>query len=312
MKDDKTDKITSDHVYKAIKDKFSDPQRYATMSEVNCGTGYAGKSWIDALVISLWPSDGLHRMAFEIKVSRADFLSEMKKHAKNEFFREHCHEFWYATAKGVVKSDDEIPEGCGWMCMRGKNQLVIQKQAQRKADVLNDDLFIASIARSCFNAQGNQREILENEIMNSPNFKSKKAVCEAVRSFIKSRGGGYWNSFDKNKEEVIESLNLATVDKEHRVNAEQIEQNLNNIRTIFSKFLTDILPMAAHTLIDVDDMGSFLVNAYGYSNDDKVYRMLTDLYKSIKKRTSYGNQKKLAKEELKFFEELLKGENKYD
>jgi len=306
----KPDKITADNVYRAIRNKYSDRQRYAVMSEVNCGTGFAGKSWIDGLVISLWPSDGLHRMAFEIKISRADFLSEMKKHAKNEFFREHCHEFWYATAKGVVKSEDEIPEGCGWMCMRGKEQLVIKKQAQRKATVLNDDLFVASMARSCFNAQGDQKNILRQEIMKSDDFKAKDAVCDAVQSFIKSRSGEYWNYFDKKKEDVIEDLRMATVDKEHKINSHQVEQNLNNIRKIFGRFLTDILPMAAHALTDVDEEGAFLINTYGYKNDDKVYHMLTDLYKRIKKRTSYGNEKKIAKEELKFFEELLKGEEK--
>lgn len=302
-------KITADHIKAAIKNKFSDTQRYGVLTEVNSGTGYLGMTWIDALVISLWPSDGMHRMAFEVKVSRADFLSEMKKHSKNEFFREHCHEFWYATAKGVVKSEDEIPEGCGWMCMRGDSQLVIKKQAQRKVDVLLDDTFVASITRSCLNAEGAQRTNLIADLRKGREYKELYATQKAVESFIKKRGERHWYASDKTAEEIEKELDEATMEKEHKVSAEQVEGAMNNIRQKFSLFLMDMLQMSKHLLTDVDEHGSFILGRYSNRDEEENMPMLTDLIKKIKKRgQSYSFNKKNAKAEVAFFQEFLKKE----
>lgn len=49
----------------------------AVFEQVANGTGAYTDSWIDVATIDLWPSRGYVRRAFEVKVSRSDFLNEI-------------------------------------------------------------------------------------------------------------------------------------------------------------------------------------------------------------------------------------------
>jgi len=297
--------ITAEDVFNAIESKFDDPQRFAVLREVNEGTGYRGRSWIDALVISLWPSDGLIRSAFEIKISRGDFISELKKGGKNEFFKKCCHEFWYATAKDVVKSEDEIPEGCGWMVMRGK-RLVIKKHAKIKRRVKADDMFWASIVRSCFNATGLKRKNLINEIRNGDDYKEKMRVFTAVKKYLHRNGHKHWYPYDKTVDEIESDLNTASPDKAQQENIEQIRQCMVGTREAFQKFLVKIFPLACHLLTNTNEDGHFILDRYGSTDEKDLYPILHDLFKILKKRSpSYRYDKKYAREAMKFFKKLV-------
>jgi len=96
------------------------PPRHAMFFELNNGTGSnGGRRFIDAFLWDLWPSGGLTRRAFEIKVSRQDFLSELKKPEKRMWAMEISHEFWFVCAPGICDKS-EVPEGCGLMVVTGK------------------------------------------------------------------------------------------------------------------------------------------------------------------------------------------------
>ena len=129
-------KWTAEEVLKLLRQRYSsDRDRYILCEQVSPATGYRSKStWIDAMVISCWPSDGIHRQSFEVKVARADFLSEINTPSKNAWFKDNSTQFWYVTAPGVVTSADEIPEGCGWLLAQ-KGSLVMKKQARTKRDI---------------------------------------------------------------------------------------------------------------------------------------------------------------------------------
>lgn len=51
-------------------------------------------------------------LAVEIKVSRADFLADVRNPAKQARWRDLTHRMAYAAPKGLVAAD-EVPEGCG-------------------------------------------------------------------------------------------------------------------------------------------------------------------------------------------------------
>lgn len=68
---------------------------------------------VDAFAIRCWGSGiGNRRIAFEVKTSRADFLSELRRPMKREFAMDVSHQFFFATPKGLVDGR-EIPHGCG-------------------------------------------------------------------------------------------------------------------------------------------------------------------------------------------------------
>ena len=49
----------------------------------------------------------------EVKVSRADFLSDMRSDKYLDYIY-HCDFFYFATPHGLITKDD-LPQGCGWL-----------------------------------------------------------------------------------------------------------------------------------------------------------------------------------------------------
>lgn len=86
--------------------------RYAFLTHVRTGAAWDQQE-IDALVICLWPSDGLALLGFEVKCSRTDWLREIKPDtSKSERTRRLCDSFTVVAPASVVKVG-ELPEGWG-------------------------------------------------------------------------------------------------------------------------------------------------------------------------------------------------------
>jgi hypothetical protein len=101
------------------------PSPWACIRELRLGTGRVSrrrgvvqprhiKQRIDCWMYNTWPSCR-EAHAFEIKVSRSDFLSELAKPKKREAAMLVSNKFYFVTTPGVVRSPEEIPDGCGWM-----------------------------------------------------------------------------------------------------------------------------------------------------------------------------------------------------
>ena len=105
-------KISSDEIKKSLKKKYSEQSRWIYFDECPVGTGWRGTNYMDAFVIGAWPSDHNKRIAFEIKVSRQDFLNEMKKCNKRRPALFFSNEFYFVCPKGMIKPE-EIPSDCG-------------------------------------------------------------------------------------------------------------------------------------------------------------------------------------------------------
>lgn len=73
---------------------------------------------IDFMSVACWQSMGYAVHGHEIKVSRADWLRELKAPEKSMVNRPFCDFWWLAAPKGIAK-EDEIPEGWGFMEWNG-------------------------------------------------------------------------------------------------------------------------------------------------------------------------------------------------
>lgn len=91
----------------------------------------------DAVHIGLWSSRGAGTVEVcELKVSRADWLVELKKPQKAEAWWPYCHHFWLVVPhEGIVK-DGELPKGWGLMMPgpRGRRFKVLVKPEERSPD----------------------------------------------------------------------------------------------------------------------------------------------------------------------------------
>jgi hypothetical protein len=84
---------------------------------------------VDALAIDLWPSTGHLIHGFEVKVSRSDWLTELKDPEKAEAFKPYCDHWWLVVPDASIVRDD-LPEGWGMLAV-GNGGLRIRKRAPK-------------------------------------------------------------------------------------------------------------------------------------------------------------------------------------
>lgn len=82
--------------------------------ELRVGTGRRNASTqrLDAFALNTLPHTGMRRVCYEIKISRGDFLCELKHPLKRRVGMRYSNEFYFVTPPGLV-SLHEIPAECG-------------------------------------------------------------------------------------------------------------------------------------------------------------------------------------------------------
>lgn len=99
---------------------------HAVFFEVPNGTGARVSRRIDALVQSLWPSRGLWLAGVEIKVSRGDWLRELKDAGKADAIACFCDHWYVAVSDRAIVRDGELPPGWGMIApQRGALRVVV-------------------------------------------------------------------------------------------------------------------------------------------------------------------------------------------
>jgi len=126
-------------------------KEWALAFEVSNGTGSQAGRHADAVAMNLWPSRGLAIHGFEFKVSRGDWLRELKLPEKAEAVAQYCDHWWIVTTEGIVK-EGELPPTWGLMELQYDAstrvpKLVTIKQAPEKDSVPVGRPFMAALFR---------------------------------------------------------------------------------------------------------------------------------------------------------------------
>ena len=84
------------------------------LRELRFGTArqYGGAQRLDAFALNTFPHMAMKRVCYEVKTSRADFLSELKRPLKRRIGMRYSNEFYFVTPAALV-SLTEIPPECG-------------------------------------------------------------------------------------------------------------------------------------------------------------------------------------------------------
>jgi hypothetical protein len=112
---------------------------------VRNSTGYGGDRTCDAIAMSLWQSRGLELHGFEIKCSRGDWLSEMRRPDKADKMFKYFDRWWLAVSDASVVNDYELPPTWG---------LIVMDKIKVQAPILTpeplDRKFLAAIMRRVY------------------------------------------------------------------------------------------------------------------------------------------------------------------
>jgi len=147
----------ADEVHTALRAKYEPPE-WVYLAEVATGTGGRLERFMDGLAMNMWPSRGLALHGFEIKVTRSDWRTELRKPRKAEASFKHVDFWWLVVGNADIVKPDELPKGWGLLVPHGKTLKVKVQAVERKPKKL-DRAFLASMLRSVTSGSATARAV---------------------------------------------------------------------------------------------------------------------------------------------------------
>jgi hypothetical protein len=234
---------------------------HVVLEQVPDGTTNQNR-WVDVAVFSMWESlGGLTRSAFEIKVTREDFLNELRNPEKHQWCKECFHEFWFVAPKDVINID-ELPSGSGWMYPTHEgNKLMIARQAPRNDNPRLDDQLLSAFMRAAGKVQKTLHDrTYEDKFKDDHRYKTASRYEEAVNRYLHERG---IYDYPQSDDDVYKNLLNATLEKsfiEERDNFLGLLQEFQHETVSLMNFY---IVLAKKSLTLRDQYGKFVVNSYG-------------------------------------------------
>lgn len=102
----------SDALFEAVCGSFAAPH-FTTLSEVRDSTGFDSGRSADALALGMYSSRGRELWGFEFKVSRSDWLCELRKPEKAESWFQYCDRWGLVVSSAEIVKVEELPVGWG-------------------------------------------------------------------------------------------------------------------------------------------------------------------------------------------------------
>lgn len=133
-------------VWEALEAKYSAPY-YRLMWEVRNNTGFNSTRSADAIAISFYVSREQSLTGFEVKVSRSDWLSELRRPEKADAIAKYCDYFFLVTSTDTIAKLEEIPEPWGWLSLRG-SRLKVLKPAQKLKSIPPDRAMLCALVQA--------------------------------------------------------------------------------------------------------------------------------------------------------------------
>jgi hypothetical protein len=115
LEDDEAVKFTTQQVNQLLFNKYTEKGEHVLLFDVPNVVGLNQSRRCDAVAIGMWQSSGRLIQGFEVKVSRSDWLREVRDVAKADPFIEQCDRWWLVTGHQGVAKTEEVPDAWGWM-----------------------------------------------------------------------------------------------------------------------------------------------------------------------------------------------------
>lgn len=130
------------------------------LPQVRSATGWHRQRTADAIAMSVWPSRGLHLYGFEVKVSRSDWLKELRTPEKADEICAFC-DFWYVVVGDPwIVQEGELPPTWGLIVPASKDKLCVKKEAPKLQPKPIDAYLLASILRNVATSHVHRSDIL--------------------------------------------------------------------------------------------------------------------------------------------------------
>lgn len=186
-------------VRQALSKRYQAPE-WGLFFEVSQGTGTYGGRYADAVAMNLFPSRGLRVEGVEIKVSRSDWLRELRDPTKSAPVQRYCDHWWIAALPNIVV-DGELPPTWGLLELSGGCLRQKVKAPKLEAEPLGRDFLAAMVRRAAEKASHelseavkaateSERESIERRIAERVKFSTQRhtELAHSVEEFERASG----------------------------------------------------------------------------------------------------------------------------
>jgi hypothetical protein len=182
-----------------MRTRFCSPE-WAIFFEVGDGTGMNQRRWADAVAMNMWTSRGLEIHGFEIKVSRSDWLRELKQPEKSGPVQQYCDRWWIVAPKDIIKPG-ELPPTWGHydVTPAGLRQIVAAPKLSpipvtktfmaammRRAGGVDEDQVKALVEKEAERLRANHAESVQREV--ERRTRDSASALEKLAEFEKETG----------------------------------------------------------------------------------------------------------------------------
>lgn len=94
---------------------YGNGRRYVTAEHVRDIAGHNTRRIADLITVDVWPSKGHEIHGHEVKVSRSDWLAELRDPEKSAAFRKWCNRWWLVVPDEAIVKPGELPPEWGLM-----------------------------------------------------------------------------------------------------------------------------------------------------------------------------------------------------
>lgn len=127
-----------------LAERYCDCRQWVFLTQVRSSTGGASRI-ADAMAFNMYGSTGYEILGFEIKVSRSDWLSELKDMSKSDEIMGYCDKWYLVVPDASIVQDGELPKNWGLLVLKdGKLAQKVRPMPQK-----TEPMPLTSLPRSC-------------------------------------------------------------------------------------------------------------------------------------------------------------------
>ena len=141
--------MTSEQLFDGLRSLYPEAHGWALLPQVRDTTGIYGSRTADGVAMNTWPSRGLEVHGLELKVTRGDWLRELKKPAKADRIFKYCDRWSVVIPEhaSLIVQPAELPSNWGLIVVDGKGKASQQRPAPKLKPAALDKGFLAAILR---------------------------------------------------------------------------------------------------------------------------------------------------------------------
>jgi hypothetical protein len=227
----------------------------------------------------MWPSHGYTRRAFEVKISRSDFLRELNNPEKYQWCFKNFHEFWYVAPKGCIQIE-ELPTGAGWLYPAGSRLNTGRQASHNQNPELNDSLLASCLRSANKEIENYARRDKEEIVKNDDRYKRAIMYQKAVEKFRDIKLPHDYRT-SETIEDIFKILEDCSLDK-------QVKEEREHLTEVADKFQRDIADLfnlfatiASKSILARDEAGKLIIERYGQQDvvkSDTLSKLKNDNY----------------------------------